>query len=82
MSYCGAARDAQIAAHLVCDYCRKRRFSKTRRAVKQGVIQRLSAQFCGMDINSDMFLNIALPDVFRKKTRAQTEFAVFILRKH
>ena len=63
-----SAGNLKVHAHFVGDDPGQCGFAQAGRAVKQSVIQRFSAIFCGLDINGHMLLDLFLSDIFGKKS--------------
>ena len=58
--YGGAARYAKIYVKLGGNYSRERGLSETRRAVEKTRVKRVSAHFCGLYIDIEIFLYLVL----------------------
>ena len=69
--YRGAGGYAHVDAHLICDDTRKRRFAKSRGAMQENVVKRLSAHFCGVDEHGQIRLCLLLTYIFSQCFRSQ-----------
>ena len=52
-----------MGSHLVCDDARQRRFSKSRRAVKQNVVENIASLFGCFNIDFQVLLRLFLSDI-------------------
>ncbi len=73
--------DAHVHTHLVCDDGSHRRLAKTRRAVEQHVVERLTAQTCRINADLQIFFCFFLTGIILQQPWAQRTLSG-ILRKH
>jgi len=69
--YSRAGGYAHVHSHFICYYSCKRGFAKPRRAVKQNVIKRLAAHFCGVDENIQVIFCLFLANILTQGAGAQ-----------
>ena len=67
-----ARRGAKTDTHLPRQYLRQRRLAQSRRAEQQNMVQRLAAPARRVDIDFQVRLGLALPDIVVKRLRPQS----------
>ena len=72
----GSRRRAHGDAHLVANHVRERRFSQTRRAVQEDVIERLAALLRGGNRHLQVLADPVLSDVLVEPARPQARFVL------
>jgi hypothetical protein len=62
-----------LAAQLRRDQVRQRGLAQARHARKKNMVKRLAALFGGLNVNAQVFNDVALPDELRKTLRPQRQ---------
>ena len=73
-----AGSDLHVNAHLVSDDSGEGRLSKTRRAVKKHMIQRVPPLFCRLDIDLEISLGFLLAHIITQKFRPERALVFLI----